>query len=148
MYYKLIIGNNFINNNPKIVYLFDKEIFSIDKDDDGPYISCQITDNLNNDILIIKKNKITFNHNNLDIKKCDRDHLLVFCKKGEIILESRIVDKNTLIVSGIFSSGYFTCNITQNYILLSNGKRIMHSKIDSNGRDITISTEGIKKYNN
>ncbi|MFB5600146.1 MAG: hypothetical protein ACE5SW_07980 [Nitrososphaeraceae archaeon] len=147
MVYKLIIGNNFINNNPKAVYLFDRKIFSIERENDIPYISCKIIDDMNNIILEVEKNNILFNKNIMDIKKYRRDHILVLNKNGEIVLESRIVDKSILIVSGIFPSENFTCTITQNYILLSSGKRIMHSRIDSNNGNISISNEGINHFN-
>ena len=78
------------------------------------------------------------------IKKDKRDHILVLNSQGEIVLESRVYDKKTLIVSGIFTLDEFSCIITQNYILLSNGKRIMHSRVDSKNKDVCVGDDGIK----
>ncbi len=38
MTYKLLIGNNFILGNPKKVKFNDSQIFSMDEDNQGPYI--------------------------------------------------------------------------------------------------------------
>lgn len=144
MSYKVIIGNNFLNNNPTGVYLFERKLFSINKENDFPYISCKINDDRNNNFIEIYKNKIIFSHASVSVKKNTKDHILLLNPEGEILIESRVVDRKTLIVSGIFSSKNMTCIITQNYIFLTNGKRIMHSKIDSNNGDVTITDEGIR----
>lgn len=144
MSYKVIIGNNFLNNNPTGVYLFGRKLFSINKEKEFPYISCKIIDDQNNIFIEIYKNKIIFSHYSVSVKKNTKEHILLLNQEGEILLESRVVDRKTLIVSGIFSSKNMGCIITQNYILLTNGKRIMHSKIDSNNGSVTITDEGIR----
>lgn len=144
MSYKLIIGNNFVLNSPKRIFLMDKEIFSIGEDNNGVYVDSEIVDKNGKNILGIKKNKLVFCIEDFKIKKDKRDHILVLNSKGEIVLESRVYDKKTLIVSGIFTLDELTCTITQNYILLSNGKRIMHSRVHSENKNICIGDDGIK----
>lgn len=144
MSYKLIIGNNFVLNSPKRIFLMDKEIFSIGEDNNGVYVDSEIVDKNGKNILSIKKNKLVFCMEDFKIKKDKRDHILVLNSQGEIVLESRVYDKKTLIVSGIFTLDEFTCTITQNYILLSNGKRIMHSRVDSENKNICVGDDGIK----
>jgi len=144
MSYKLIIGNNFVLNSPKRIFLMDKEIFSIGEDNNGVYVDSEIVDKNGKNILSIKKNKLVFCIEDFKIKKDKRDHILVLNSQGEIVLESRVYDKKTLIVSGIFTFDELTCTITQNYILLSNGKRIMHSRVDSENKNICIGDDGIK----
>ena len=144
MSYKLIIGNNFILNSPKKIFLMDKEIFSIGEDNNGVYVYSEIVDKNGKNILSIKKNKLVFCIEDFKIKKDKRDHILVLNGEGEIVLESRVYDKKTLIVSGIFTLNELTCTITQNYILLSNGKRIMHSRVDSENKNICIGDDGIR----
>jgi hypothetical protein len=73
-----------------------------------------------------------------------RDHILIVDKNGEIILESRVVSKDTIIVSGRFVIGEEVLTITQNYILFAKGKRIMHSKVNANNDSISITENGIK----
>ena len=144
MSYKLIIGNNFVLNSPKRIFLMDKEIFSIGEDNNGVYVDSEIVDKNGNNILSIKENKLVFCMEDFKIKKDKRDHILVLNSQGEIVLESRVYDKKTLIVGGIFTLDELTCTITQNYILLSNGKRIMHSRVDSENKNICIGDDGIK----
>lgn len=144
MSYKLIIGNNFVLNSPKRIFLMDKEIFSIGEDNNGVYVDSEIVDKNGKNILSIKKNKLVFCMEDFKIKKDKRDHILVLNSQGEIVLESRVYDKKTLIVSGIFTLDEFSCIITQNYILLSNGKRIMHSRVDSENKNIYVGDDGIK----
>ncbi|HLN35761.1 MAG TPA: hypothetical protein VK250_10850 [Nitrososphaeraceae archaeon] len=144
MSYKLIIGNNFVLNSPKRIFLMDKEIFSIGEDNNGVYVDSEIVDKNGKNILSIKKNKLVFCMEDFKIKKDKRDHILVLNSQGEIVLESRVYDKKTLIVSGIFTLDEFSCIITQNYILLSNGKRIMHSRVDSENKNICVGDDGIK----
>jgi hypothetical protein len=122
----------------------DKEIFSIGEDNNGVYVDSEIVDKNGKNILSIKKNKLVFCIQDFKIKKDKRDHILVLNSQGEIVLESRVYDKKTLIVSGIFTFDELTCTITQNYILLSNDKRIMHSRVDSENKNICIGDDGIK----
>jgi len=66
-------------------------------------------------------------------------------ENGEIMFESRILDKNTILVSGIFSiDKNQKLKVTQNYIILPFGKWIMHDRINSNNGNILITADGIK----
>ena len=144
MTFKLIMGNNFILNSPKKVNFKDYEIFSLSEDNNGPYINTEVL-NINGIKLIeIVQNEVIFCDNNLNTKLKERDHILIVEKNGEIMLESRIIDKDTIIVSGKFVIKEELLTITQNYILFANGKRIMHSKVKSHNNSIYITENGIK----
>jgi hypothetical protein len=143
MAYKLLIGNNFILENPKKVNFLNSQIFSIDEDIDGPYIDTQLMDQNGVKIIDIIKNKIIFCNKNLKPKVMKRDHIQILDNKGEIILESRVIGKDTIIVSGKFGGQRETLTITQNYILFTNGKRLMHSKVNANKNSIQITENGI-----
>ena len=143
MVYKLLIGNNFILENPKKVNFLNSEIFSVDEDIDGPYIDTQLMNQQGTKIIEIIKNNITFCNKDLKPKIRKRDHIQILDDNGEIILESRVVGKDTIIVSGKFESQKETLTITQNYILFNNGKRIMHSKISAQNNSIQITENGI-----
>lgn len=69
MSYKLIIGNNFVLNSPKRIFLMDKEIFSIGEDNNGVYVDSEIVDKNGKNILSIKKNKLVFCMEDFKIKK-------------------------------------------------------------------------------
>ena len=47
------------------------------------------------------------------IKSFKRDHILIIDKNGEIIIESRVVDKDTIIISGRFIVNRVVLTITQ-----------------------------------
>jgi hypothetical protein len=79
----------------------------------------------------------------LDKKVLKRDHILIIDKNGEIIIESRVFDKDTIIISGRFIVNRVVLTITQNYILLPNGKRIMHSKVKAHNNSVIITEKGI-----
>ena len=79
----------------------------------------------------------------LDKKVLKRDHILIIDKNGEIIIESRVFDKDTIIISGRFIVNRVVLTITQNYILLPNGKRIMHSKVKAHNNSVIITENGI-----
>jgi hypothetical protein len=138
MEYKLLIGNNFIFGNPKNVYYKNSLLFGIDEDKDGPYIDTELFDITGSKIVDIKKNNLLFCSNKLDKKVLRRDHILIIDKNGEIIIESRVFDKDTIIISGKFIVNEVVLIITQNYILLPNGKRLMHSKVKSNNNSVLI----------
>ncbi len=74
----------------------------------------------------------------------NKDHILITDNNGEIFFESRILDKNTILLSGTFYIGDQKLVITQNYITLPSGKWIMHDRIDSNTKNIVITNDGIK----
>lgn len=144
MSYTLIIGNNFIKNSPKIIKKDNNNLFEIKEDALGPYINASIQDaNEHKKIAIIEGNLCIFKAEDLVLKKNDRHHVLLLNRDGDIVLESRIVDKTTIIVSGIFSYDSETLIITQNYIILPSKKWIMHSKVNANYSNITISEKGI-----
>ena len=79
----------------------------------------------------------------MDKKVSRRDHILIIDKNGEIIIESRVFDKDTIIISGKFIVNEVVLIITQNYILLPNGKRLMHSKVKSDNNSVIITENGI-----
>ena len=144
MDYKLLIGNNFIFGNPKNVYYKNSQLFGIDEDKDGPYIDTELFDITGSKIVDIKKNNLLLCSNKLDKKVLRRDHILIIDKNGEIIIESRVFDKDTIIISGKFIvNEVVVLIITQNYILLPNGKRLMHSKVKSNNNSVLIIENGI-----
>lgn len=143
MEYKLLIGNNFIFGNPKNIYYNNSHLFSLDEDIDGPYIDTELFDITGNKIVEIKKNNLLLCTTELDKKVLKRDHILIIDKNGEIIIESRVFDKDTIIISGRFIVNRVVLTITQNYILLPNGKRIMHSKVKAHNNSVIITEKGI-----
>lgn len=143
MGYKLLIGNNFIFGNPKNVYYKNSQLFGIDEDKDGPYIDTELFDITGSKIVDIKKNNLLLCSKQLDKKVLRRDHILIIDKYGEITIESRVFDKDTIIISGKFIVNEVVLIITQNYILLPNGKRLMHSKVTSNNNSVIITENGI-----
>ena len=147
MTYQLLIGNNFILNNPKKVNFKNSQIFSLNENEEGPYINTELFDITGSKIIEIIKNKVLFCSRELKTKIRKRDHILILDKNGEIMLESRVVNKDTIIVSGRFVIEEELLTITQNYISFANGKRIMHGKIKSNNASISITENGIKSNN-
>ncbi|HEX6645823.1 MAG TPA: hypothetical protein VF047_01445 [Nitrososphaeraceae archaeon] len=143
MEYKLLIGNNFIFGNPKNIYYNNSHLFSLDEDIDGLYIDTELFDITGNKIVEIKKNNLLLCDTELDKKVLKRDHILIIDKNGEIIIESRVVDNDTIIISGRFIVNRVVLTITQNYILLPNGKRIMHSKVKAHNNSVIITEKGI-----
>jgi len=148
MEYKLLIGNNFVFGKPKKIYYKDSHIFSIDEDIDGPYIDTELLDTTGKKIIEIKKNNLLLCNSEFDKKVVKRDHVLILDKNGEIIIESRIFNKDTIIISGRFVINDVILTITQNYILLPDGKRIMHSKFRSDNNSVTITEQGIFSNSN
>ena len=148
MEYKLLIGNNFVFGKPKKIYYKDSHIFSIDEDIDGPYIDTELLDTTGKKIIEIKKNNLLLCNSKLDKKVLRRDHLLITDKNGEILIESRVYGKDTIIISGTFIVDEVKLTITQNYILLPDGKRIMHSKVKADNNSFIITEDGIKLKNN
>ena len=143
MEYKLLIGNNFIFGNPKTIYYNNSHLFSLDEDIDGPYIDTELFDTTGNRIVALNKNNLLLCTTELDKKVLKRDHILIIDKNGEIIIESRVFDKDTIIISGRFIVNRVVLTITQNYILLPNGKRIMHSKVKAHNNSVIITEKGI-----
>jgi hypothetical protein len=143
-----LIGNNFIFGNPKDVYYKNSQLFNIGVDNDGPYLNTEIFDINGNKIVEIKKNNLLLCTPKLDKKVLRRDHLLIMDKNGEIIIESRVFDNDTIIISGTFIVNEVELTITQNYILLPDGKRLMHSKVKANNNSLIITENGIILKNN
>jgi hypothetical protein len=148
MEYKLLIGNNFVFGKPKKIYYKDSHIFSIDEDIDGPYLDIELLDTTGKKIIEIKKNNLLLCNFEFDKKVVKRDHILILDKNGEIIIESRVLNKDTIIISGRFVINDVILTITQNYILLPEGKRIMHSKFRSDNNSVTITDQGILSKSN
>ncbi len=147
MAYTLLMGNNFISNSPKKIRFYDTLLFSLNKknEDDLPLISATINNNTDKNLIKIDENQCNYCDNSLTKKIDNKDHILITDNNGEIFFESRILDKNTILLSGTFYiGGDQKLVITQNYITLPSGKWIMHDRIDSNTKDIIITNDGIK----
>lgn len=145
MDYTLIMGNNFISNSPKSIKYYDKNLFSLNRSNKEILISTEIINfDKNVKIVQIKDNKIIFIDNDLNLKNSEKDHILITDNKGEIIFQYRLLDENTILVSGTFDlENQQKLTITQNYIILPTGKWIMHDKINSQEKDIIITNERI-----
>lgn len=147
MSYTLLIGNNFISNNPKAILYRNKVLFTVEQkeDSDFPSISLTLVDKNGEKIVEVKDNVCNYYSPELTNKKSDLNHILITDKQGEIVLESRVLDRKTILVSGIFYIDETKkLTITQNYIILPSEKWIMHDKVNANYNNITISDEGIK----
>ncbi|MDQ4073233.1 MAG: hypothetical protein M3162_02890 [Thermoproteota archaeon] len=148
MPYTLLIGNNFITNSPKQVQFKEKILFTIDEVNEEntakPAISSRINGKDSETLIEVNQNKCMYCDQKLTVKKNEKDHVLITEKNGEIIFESRVLDKSTLLVSGIYYINETErLTITQNYIILPSGKWVMHSRIDAGGQKIIISNDGI-----
>ncbi len=149
MTYTLLIGNNFISNSPKKIKFYDKILFVLHEknfdDGDTPLISANINNNDDKTIVEVNDNTCDYYDAKLIKKRDNKEHILITDESGEIMFESRLLDKNTILVSGIF---HIDKNqklvVTQNYITLPSGKWIMHDRINSNNKDIVITDDGIR----
>jgi len=146
MTFTLLIGNNFISNNPRSIRYNEKSLFKLEQisDSQNPFISVNIVDPDNKLVIEVVENVCKYCSPDLKIKKSDLDHVLIVDKAGEIVFESRVLDKKTILVSGIFYVDDLKLTITQNYIILPTQKWIMHDKVDANNKDINITNEGIR----
>jgi hypothetical protein len=61
----------------------------------------------------------------------------------ENIIQSRILDKATIFVSGMFSVNESVLVVTQNYVTSLSGKRIMHSRITAKNGSVTVTDDEI-----
>ena len=141
--YTLLFGNNFITNSPQSVKMANEVLFSLGEDSEGPYLTTSILDSNGNTLIIIEKNNCIF-YNKEFIKKNQRDHVLLEDRKGQIMLESRVLGKQMILVSGIFTFKDFVLTATQNYLILPNGQRMMHNRTMANKSSVTITEFGIK----
>lgn len=145
MTFTLLVGNNFISNSPRNVRYNEKSLFKLEQisDSHNPSISVNIVDPNNKIIIKVVENVCKYCSPDLIIKKSDLEHVLIVDKTGEIVFECRILDKKTILVSGIFYADDLKITITQNYIILPTQKWIMHDKVNANNKDINITNEGI-----
>jgi hypothetical protein len=142
--YTLLFGNNFITDSPLSVKMANEVLFSLGEDSAGPYVTTSILDSNENTLIIIEKNNCIFCNKEFIKKKFQRDHVLLKDRKGQIMLESRVLDKHMILVSGIFSFKEFVLTATQNYLILPNGQWMMHNRTTANKSSVTITEFGIK----
>jgi len=142
--YTLIFGNNFVSESPKSIKIYDRTLFSLGENSLGPYLSAEISDKLGNQLVKVDQNACIYYREKLINKSKEPEHILIIDINGENILESRVLDKKTILVSGLFAFPQFMLIATQNYIVLPNGKRLMHGRINAKNGDVTITEEGLK----
>ena len=142
--YTLLFGNNFITNSPLSVKMANEVLFSLGEDSEGPYLTTSIFDSTENTLIKIEKNNCIFCNEKFIKQKNQRDHVLLKDGKGEIMIESRVLDKEMILVSGIFSFKEFVLTATQNYLILPNGQWLMHNRSTANNSSVTITEFGIK----
>jgi hypothetical protein len=139
MTYTLLFGNNFISDSPNSVECENTTLFNLGEDDNGPYLTTTLYDiTRKHSILSIDKNFCTFCADDLILKKNERSHVLIDSKEGENIIQSRIIDGTTILVSGMFLIKKSVLAVTQNYIVSLSGKRIMHSRISAKYGSVAV----------
>ena len=144
MPYTLIFGNNFVSESPKSIKIYDMTLFSLGENSLGPYLSAEISDNLGNQLVKVDQNACIYYREKLINKSREPEHILIININGENILESRVLDKKTILVSGLFAFPQFMLIATQNYIVMPSGKKLMHSRINAKNGDVTITEDGLK----
>ena len=144
MSYTLIFGNNFVSESPKSIKIYDRTLFSLGENSLGPYLSAEISDKLGNQLVKVDQNACIYYREKLINKSKEPEHILIIDINGENKLESRVLDKKTILVSGLFAFPQFMLIATQNYIVLPNGKRLMHGRINAKNGNVTITEEGLK----
>lgn len=145
MTYTLLFGNNFISDNPKSVKCSNAILFDLGEDSNGPYLTAKLTDLSGKRLILsIDKNICTYCAQEFVLKKNERSHVLIDNKERENIIQSRILDKRTILVSGMFSINESMLVVTQNYVISLSGKRIMHSRISAKNGTVTITDEEIR----
>jgi hypothetical protein len=145
MTYTLLFGNNFISDNPKSVKCSNTTLFDLGEDSDGPYLTATLTDLSGKHVMLsIDKNSCTHCAQELVLKKNERSHILIDNKERENIIQSRILDKTTILVSGMFPINEYMLVVTQNYVMSLSGKRIMHSRISAKDGTVTITNDEIR----
>ena len=145
MTYTLLFGNNFISDSPKSVECDHTTLFSLGEDHNGPYLTTKFSDlSGKHTILSIDKNSCTYCAHDLVLKKNERSHVLIDNMERENIIQSRILDKATILVSGMFSIKESLLVVTQNYVTSLSGKRIMHSRISANSGAVSVTDDEIR----
>ena len=119
-------------------------LFTLGEDSEGPYLTTSIFDSNENILIKIEKNNCIFYNEKFIKQKNQRDHVLIKDRKGEIMIESRVLDKEMILVSGIFSFKEFVLTATQNYLILPNGQWLMHNRSTANNSSVIITEFGIK----
>ena len=107
-------------------------------------MSAEISDNLGNQLVKVDQNACIYYREKLINKSREPEHILIININGENILESRVLDKKTILVSGLFAFPQFMLIATQNYIVMPSGKKLMHSRINAKNGDVTITEDGLK----
>jgi hypothetical protein len=144
MTYTLLFGNNFISESPKSVECDNTTLFSLGEDHNGPYLTTKRFDlSGKHTVLSIDKNFCTYCADDLVLKKNERSHVLIDNMERENIIQSRILDKATIFVSGMFSVNESVLVVTQNYVTSLSGKRIMHSRITAKNGSVTVTDDEI-----
>ncbi len=138
----VIIGNNFINGVPRTLEYRDNTLFSMAIEGDIPVINTSIFDSRKNKIVEVKLNDILYCSEKLT-KRVNNQHIIIENSDKQIIFELRYPDRKTIIIGGLFH--YEQLFITQNYILLPSGKRLMYNKISSNLDRLIIDENGMSK---
>lgn len=119
-------------------------LFSLGENSLGPYLSAEISDDLGNQLVKVDQNACIYYREKLINKSRQPEHILIIDINGENILESRVLDKKTILVSGMFTFPQFILIATQNYIVMPSGKKLMHSRINAKNGDVTITEDGLK----
>jgi hypothetical protein len=144
MTYTLLFGNNFISDSPKSVKCGSTTLFCLGEDSKGPYLTTKLYDLSGKHLLLsIGRNICTYCAHDLVLKKNERSHILIDNKERENIIQSRILDKTTILVSGMFSIRESVLVVTQNYVFSLSGKRVMHSRISAKNGSVTVTDEEI-----
>ena len=145
MTYTLLFGNNFVSESPKSVNFCGRTLFLLNEDNTGPYLTARIFDATADHLIVkVQGNICTYCSQKLIMVHNERNHILINNHEGENIIQSRILDKKTILISGVFSYRDFIVTVTQNYILLPNGKKVMHDRVSARGGSVRITyDEGI-----
>jgi hypothetical protein len=145
MTYTLLFGNNFVSESPKSVNFGGRTLFLLKEDTTGPNLTARIFDASADHLIVeVQGNVCTYCSQKLIMVHNERNHILINNHEGENIIQSRVLDKNTILISGIFSYKDFIVTVTQNYILLPNGKKVMHDRVSARSGSVSITyDEGI-----
>ena len=107
-------------------------------------MSTVIHDSSGATLVKVNSNRCTYCQDKLNNKSKEPEYVLITNAQGENILESRMLDKNAILVSGIFGVQQFMLVATQNYIVMPSGKKLMHGRIDANNSDILLMDDRIQ----